>query len=85
MPADGWDASIATGACQPFTIHGALTSVPLTAGFLGQHLVKQLLDSGRYDVKVFDIQDSGTSGVQTIVGDLRNQEQVETAVSGEDC
>ena len=61
---------------------GAVTSVTLSAGFLGQHLVQQLLDSGRYDVAVFDIRDAGISGVQTVVGDLRDAAQVEAAVSG---
>ena len=68
--------------CQRLTIPGALTSIPLTAGFLGKHLVQQLLDSGRYDVAVFDIRDAGISGVQTVVGDLRDRAQVEAAVSG---
>ena len=53
------------------------------AGFLGQNLVRQLVDSGKYDVTVFDIRDSGNSSVQTIVGDLRNLKQVEEAVAGE--
>ena len=61
---------------------GALTSVSLPAGFLGKHLVKHLLDSGRYDVSVFDIRDAGISGVQTVVGDLRDRAQVEAAVAG---
>ena len=52
------------------------------AGFLGQHLVGQLVDSGKYEVTVFDIRDSGNSSVQTIVGDLRNLKQVEGAVAG---
>ncbi|CAK0781998.1 hypothetical protein CVIRNUC_005526 [Coccomyxa viridis] len=52
------------------------------AGFLGKHLVQQLQDSGRYDVSVFDIRDAGISGVQTVVGDLRDQAQVEAAVAG---
>ena len=52
------------------------------AGFLGQHLVGQLVDSGKYEVTVFDIRDSGNSSVQTIVGDLRSLKQVEAAVAG---
>ena len=52
------------------------------AGFLGQHLVGQLVDSGKYEVTVFDIRDSGNSSVQTIVGDLRNLKEVEQAVAG---
>ena len=52
------------------------------AGFLGKHLVEQLVDSGKYEVMVFDIRDSGNSSVRTIVGDLRNLKQVEAAVAG---
>ena len=52
------------------------------AGFLGQHLVQQLVDSGKYEVTVFDIRDSGNESVQTVVGDLRNLKQVEGAVAG---
>ncbi len=64
------------------TIPGALPSDSFPAGFLGKHLVQQLQDSGRYDVSVFDIRDAGISGVQTVVGDLRDQAQVEAAVAG---
>ena len=53
------------------------------AGFLGQNLVRQLVDSGKYEVTVFDIRDLGNSSVQTIVGDLRTLKQVEEAVAGE--
>ena len=52
------------------------------AGFLGKHLVEQLVESGKYEVTVFDIRDSGNSSVQTIVGDLRNFKQVDAAVAG---
>ena len=82
MPHDRWSASTAPGPCQPSAVPAALTSVLLSAGFLGRHLVQQLLDSGRYDVVVFDIRDAGISGVRTVVGDLRDQAQVEAAVSG---
>ena len=53
------------------------------AGFLGKHLVDKLLASGKYDVVVFDIRDSGDSRVSTIVGDLRDSKQVEDALAGE--
>ena len=52
------------------------------AGFLGKHLVEQLVESGKFEVTVFDIRDCGNSRAQTIVGDLRNLKQVEEAVSG---
>ena len=46
------------------------------SGFLGRHLVDQLLQTGDYDVVVFDIRDFGDSRVRSIVGDLRNKDQV---------
>lgn len=54
------------------------------AGFLGKHLVDKLLASGKYDVVVFDIRDSGDPRVNTIVGDLRDPKQVEDALAGVD-
>lgn len=53
------------------------------AGFLGKHLVGKLLESGKYEVVVFDIRDSGDSRVATIIGDLRDDKQVEDALEGE--
>eukprot|EP00967_Tisochrysis_lutea_P100519 scaffold150047_cov22-Tisochrysis_lutea.AAC.3 len=47
------------------------------SGFLGQHLVAQLLATGKYDVRVFDVRDNGTSAVPVTVGDLRKPEQLE--------
>ena len=44
--------------------------------------MEQLVDSGKYEVTIFDIRDSGDSSVQTVVGDLRNLKQVEAAVAG---
>lgn len=32
------------------------------AGFLGQHIVRQLLDTKRYSVSVFDIRECGIAG-----------------------
>jgi len=46
------------------------------SGFLGQHLVAQLLATGHYDVRVFDVRDNGSSSVPVIVGDLRKHDQV---------
>lgn len=55
------------------------------AGFLGRHLVGQLLDSGRWDVTVFDVRAlEGEERVQYIVGDLRDAEQVAQACKGMD-
>jgi len=54
------------------------------AGFLGRHLVGQLLDNGRWDVTVFDVRAlEGEERVQYIVGDLRDAEQVAQACKGE--
>lgn len=53
------------------------------AGFLGKHLVEKLLASGKYEVVVFDIRDNGDPRVATIVGDLRDAQQVEDALAGE--
>lgn len=53
-------------------------------GFLGQHLVQQLLDSGKYEVTVFDIRDTGVSKAPVVVGDLRKPEQVSAALRGAD-
>ncbi len=52
------------------------------AGFLGQHIVRQLLDTKRYKVKVFDIRDCGVAGVETAVGDLRKMDDVLRVVKG---
>lgn len=53
------------------------------AGFLGQHLVQKLKDNGRYNIRVFDIRDTGVlKGVEMITGDLRDPEQVKRACIG---
>jgi hypothetical protein len=44
------------------------------AGFLGKHIVQQLLDTGRYSVRVFDIRPCGIDGANMRVGDIRKQE-----------
>ena len=44
------------------------------AGFLGKHIVQQLLNSGRYRVRVFDIRPCGVQGADMVVGDIRKQE-----------
>jgi NAD(P)-dependent dehydrogenase (short-subunit alcohol dehydrogenase family) len=50
------------------------------AGFLGAHLVAQLVDSGRYNVTIFDIRDPGNAKAPVVVGDLRNYESVKAAI-----
>ena len=52
------------------------------AGFVGQHLVYQLLDQGRYDVSVFDIRPLQNQHARSIQGDLRQPSEVETACEG---
>jgi FlaA1/EpsC-like NDP-sugar epimerase len=52
------------------------------AGFLGQHLVDQLVASGKYEVSVFDIREAKDSRVLSVVGDLRKEEQVAAACQG---
>ena len=54
------------------------------SGFLGRHLVDQLVESGRYEVTVFDIRAvEGEERVTYIVGDLRDAAQVAAACKGE--
>lgn len=54
------------------------------SGFVGRHLVSQLLDSGRWDVTVFDVRAvEGEEWAKYIVGDLRNAQQVADACQGE--
>ena len=52
------------------------------SGFLGQHLVRQLLDSGEWDVTVFDVRGGADQRSRLIVGDLRDQQQVIDACKG---
>lgn len=52
------------------------------SGFLGRHLVSQLLETGKCNVTVFDIRDYGDSRVKCIVGDLRKLEDVTKACAG---
>lgn len=54
-------------------------------GFLGRHLVQQLLESGRYEVTVLDIRkgdEEGREGLHYLVGDLRKLEDVVAATKG---
>lgn len=52
------------------------------SGFVGRHLVSQLLGTGKCNVTVFDIRDFGDSRVKGIVGDLRRLEDVTQACAG---
>lgn len=55
-------------------------------GFLGRHIVEQLLANGRYDVRVFDIRappaNSADPRFDYVVGDLRKPEDVVAACKG---
>lgn len=54
------------------------------SGFLGKHLVDQLLATGKCEVTVFDIRDSGDSRVKCIVGDLRKLDDISKTCKGQD-
>ncbi|EFJ50914.1 hypothetical protein VOLCADRAFT_79975 [Volvox carteri f. nagariensis] len=55
------------------------------AGFLGRHVVRKLLDSGRYEVHVFDVRTLDEPRPHSSrVGDLRKPEDVAAAVEGMD-
>lgn len=53
-------------------------------GFLGQHLVAQLANSGEYEVTVFDIRPPVIPfpGVKYITGDLTKEADVDAACKG---
>ena len=53
------------------------------SGFLGQHLVRQLLDSGEWSVTVFDVRGGADERARFVVGDLRDQQQVIDACKGQ--
>lgn len=54
------------------------------SGFLGQHLLRQLVDTGKYEAFSFDIREgpSKVPGVEFIQGDLRSLASVEGAIKG---
>lgn len=57
------------------------------AGFVGGHVVQQLLDAGKYAVRVFDIRPvSGQppGAVESVVGDIRKLDDVVAATAGVD-
>ena len=56
------------------------------SGFVGRHIVDQLLAAGRYEVTVFDIRGvprDDRPGLTYVTGDLTKAEQVLAAVQGE--
>ena len=55
------------------------------SGFLGQHLVRQLLDSGDWTVTVFDVRGGADERARLVIGDLRDQQQVINACGGAAC
>lgn len=52
------------------------------AGFVGKRLVQILLEDGRFEVRSFDIRACDVRGATSLVGDLRDTEQVGNAVQG---
>lgn len=56
------------------------------SGFLGQNLVKQLLETSKYDVVIFDIREppssAGISGVEFVKGDLTQMKEICDALKG---
>lgn len=54
------------------------------AGFLGRHLIQQLLDSGKYEVTCFDLQRVSIDGCTCVAGDLSKAADVDAAVAGQD-
>lgn len=49
---------------------------------MGQRLVQALIDTGRFSVRVFDVRPCPVPGVESVVGDLRNPEDVVKALNG---
>lgn len=54
------------------------------AGFLGTHIVQRLVEDG-HSVSGFDQQPLANSDSRSLIGDLRDPEAVETAVSGNEA
>lgn len=50
---------------------------------MGRHLVAKLIETGSWDVSIFDIRDVALQGVTSIVGDLRNIDDVMQACKGQ--
>lgn len=54
------------------------------SGFLGRHLLGQLIEKGKYDITVFDIKDPVEQRVRFIKGDICQPDEVAKACTGED-
>ena len=52
------------------------------SGFIGRHLVLQLLQQGQYQVTVFDLRQPKESVAAFVQGDLTKPDQVEAACAG---
>ena len=53
------------------------------AGFIGRHVCRQLLDDGQ-NVTGYDLNGSGIDGVDDVIGDLMDVEELTAAVGGHD-
>lgn len=56
------------------------------SGFLGQNLVQQLLETGKYEVSIFDIreppQEAGIGAAHFVKGDLTKMKEIAAALKG---
>lgn len=52
------------------------------SGFLGRHLLGQLIEKGKYDITVFDIKDPVEQRVRFIKGDICQPDEVAKACTG---
>lgn len=52
------------------------------AGFVGQHLVEQLIEQGQYSVSVADLRDPGLPAATFVSLDIRDKQQVAAACLG---
>lgn len=50
------------------------------AGFLGRHVVDAL--SGKYEVSIFDVRESGDPSAKAIIGDIRKLDSIAAACKG---
>lgn len=54
------------------------------SGFLGKCLVREILSTGRYRVRVFDVRATEEKNVEMVIGDLRKLDDVVKATQGVD-